>query len=119
MRAGDVIELVGDLGAGKTQLTRGIVRGLGSIDDVQSPSFMVEKIYEGGRVPVHHYDFHRLQNPGIVADYLQEALEDKAVVIIEWADSVADVLPGDRKIIKLVATSPEQRVITANFELQP
>ena len=62
LRAGDVLLLQGNLGAGKSELTRGIARGLGVTDTVTSPSFTILNVYEDGRVPLYHFDWYRLQS---------------------------------------------------------
>lgn len=90
-----VIELVGDVGVGKTTLTKGLARGLGVKESVTSPSFTISKTYAGrdGRMLVH-YDFYRLGEPGIMIEDLEEKLADeKNVVVIEWGESVKGVLP--------------------------
>lgn len=89
-----VIELVGDVGAGKTTITRGIARGLGISDEITSPSFTLSKRYESKDVALVHYDFYRLSDPGIMSEELVENINDlHTVVIVEWADSVVDLLP--------------------------
>ena len=90
-----VIELVGDVGAGKTTLTRGLATGLGVKEAVTSPSFTISKAYalpRGGKLV--HYDFYRLSEPGLMVEDLAENLQDKRnVVVIEWGESVAEILP--------------------------
>lgn len=109
-RGGEIIELVGDVGAGKTTLVRGIAEGMGVTETVQSPSFTISRVYEAdqGRKLVH-YDFYRLQDAGIMADELAETVGDeKAAVVIEWAAAVEEVLPADRLTIAI--TSPGETV---------
>lgn len=122
---GQVIELVADLGGGKTTFTQGLAQGLGSLDQVSSPTFTINKIYSasGGR-QIHHFDFYRLSEPGIIADQLQESLADpKVITVVEWSDVVKDVLPPNRLTIKFELTSgdPDERLITINYpeSLQP
>lgn len=90
-----VVELVGDVGVGKTTLTRGLAEGLGVVEPVTSPSFTISKAYAlpgGGRLV--HYDFYRLGDPGLMAEDLAENLADQAnVVVVEWGESVSDLLP--------------------------
>lgn len=96
INGGEVIQLISDLGGGKTTFTRGFVRGLQSKDVVSSPTFTISNQYMGNKFTVYHFDFYRLQDPGIVANELKEVTEEPdAVVIIEWADAVKDVLPED------------------------
>lgn len=88
------LELVGDVGAGKTTLTRGIALGLGVKEPVTSPSFTISKVYAfpGGRLV--HYDFYRLKDPGLMSEDLLESTSDRSTItVVEWADSVADLLP--------------------------
>ena len=96
-----VFKLLGDVGAGKTTLTRGLARGLGITEPVTSPSFTISKSYAipDGRTLVH-YDFYRIPDPGLMADDLTESLRDpNSIVIVEWADTVHDLLPSNRTIV--------------------
>jgi tRNA threonylcarbamoyladenosine biosynthesis protein TsaE len=95
LRGGEVLELVGDVGAGKTTLVKGIGRGLQVTDDVQSPSFTISRVYEArDGLALHHYDFYRLQEAGVMRYELSESIETpEAVTVIEWADTVQQVLP--------------------------
>ena len=98
-----VIELVGDVGTGKTTLTRGLAEGLGVKEPVTSPSFTISKAYalpDGGRLV--HYDFYRLNDPGLMVEDLKEVMADAAnVVVVEWGESVADLLPEERMTIEI------------------
>lgn len=110
---GQVLELVGDVGAGKTTLVRGIALGMGVDETVQSPSFTINRVYDGtnGRRLVH-YDFYRLQDPGIMANELAEAVADKDnVIIIEWGDVIEQILPTDRLTIRITSPSETTREI--------
>lgn len=92
------IELVGDVGTGKTTITKGIAKGLGIEDEVTSPSFTISKqyVFDGGKLV--HYDFYRLPEPGLMSEDLRENLDDeKTIVVVEWADSVSDLLPENHK----------------------
>jgi tRNA threonylcarbamoyladenosine biosynthesis protein TsaE len=111
LRGGEVIELVGDLGAGKTTFVHGLARGAGSHDVVRSPSFTLNNRYRAadGRI-IHHFDFYRLDEPGIVAEELAEALADpKAIVIVEWGDIARAVLPSEHMTIHIKPTSEAGR----------
>lgn len=98
-----VVELVGDVGAGKTTLTRGLAEGLGVKEPVTSPSFTISKVYAlpgGGRLV--HYDFYRLGEPGLMAEDLQENLAEPGnVVVVEWGESVGDLLPKERVTVRV------------------
>lgn len=114
LSGGEVIELIGDVGAGKTTFTKGLAAGLGVTDEVQSPSFTVSRVYEGrDDLLISHYDFYRLTDAGIMTNELAEAVHDpKMVTIIEWADIVENVLPEERLTIRLNATSEFVRSIS-------
>ena len=97
-----VIELVGDVGVGKTTFVQGLAEGLGVKESVTSPSFTISKVYalpKGGNLI--HYDFYRLSEPGLMMDDLAEKIEaGNNVVVIEWGDSVAELLPSEHVVIK-------------------
>lgn len=95
---GEVLELVGDIGAGKTTFTKGLARGLGITDTVQSPTFTISRVYEArNNLEMRHYDFYRLDEAGIMADELADASSaDGTVTVVEWAGIVDSVLPDDR-----------------------
>lgn len=118
---GETIELIGDVGAGKTTLVKGIAVGLGIEENVQSPSFTINRVYDGrDHIKLSHYDFYRLNDAGIMASELQEVINDSnTVVVIEWADVVEGVLPVDKLSIKIIATSENSRkiVITSGGDI--
>ncbi|MBQ1387241.1 tRNA (adenosine(37)-N6)-threonylcarbamoyltransferase complex ATPase subunit type 1 TsaE, partial [Candidatus Saccharibacteria bacterium] len=94
-----VVELLGDVGAGKTTFTRGLAYGLGVKEPITSPSFTISKSYalphSNGRLI--HYDFYRLPDPGLMLDDLQENLDNpENIIIVEWGESVANILPENR-----------------------
>ena len=99
---GGVIELIGDVGAGKTTFTRGLAKGLGITKDVTSPSFTISKSYicKNGKT-FTHYDFYRLTNPGLMKEDLEEKIADGGIVVVEWGNSIADILPENRTIINI------------------
>ena len=109
---GECIQLVGDVGAGKTTLVKGIGEGLGIDEPIQSPSFTISRVYDAERLRLVHYDFYRLQDAGIMAEELKEALSDpESVVIIEWADIVEGVLPQHHHTITITALSETERSV--------
>jgi tRNA threonylcarbamoyladenosine biosynthesis protein TsaE len=113
LKGGEVIELVSDLGGGKTTFTRGLVQGLGSDDKVASPTFTISKMYVAGDKHVHHFDFYRLHEPGIIADELAEVAGDpQAITLVEWADVVQHVLPARRLTVKITQTPEGDRELT-------
>ena len=110
---GEVIVLIGDIGAGKTTFTKGLARAMGISEDVQSPTFTVSRIYETARgVTLAHYDFYRLNDPGIMRAELMEAVHDPSTAtIIEWSEIVADVLPTDALRLTITATGETTRLV--------
>ncbi len=91
---GSVFALVGGLGAGKTHWTKGLVAGCGSVAEVTSPTFGLVHEYPGGRSPLMHLDFYRLESAAeLLALGWDELLEQDGVVIAEWADKFPDLLP--------------------------
>ena len=91
---GEVIGLIGDLGAGKTCFVRGLARGLGiDPERVHSPSFIMVTEYSGGRLPLTHVDLYRLEPPVDDAGLLRDVLYGDGVVAVEWFDRIAE--PGD------------------------
>lgn len=114
-QGGDVIELVGDVGAGKTTLVKGVARGMGIGETVQSPSFTISRVYDDSTAGLRlaHYDFYRLHDAGIMADELHETASDTmAVTIVEWADIVTGVLPEDRLTLSIVSPTETTRQLT-------
>lgn len=111
---GEVIELISDLGGGKTTFVRGLVRGAGSPDHVSSPTFTLCNLYTTSKTSMlaalYHFDFYRLGEAGIIEHELAETMKDKrAVVVIEWADTIKDVLPASRLKINISTLGENQR----------
>lgn len=101
---GDVLALVGDLGAGKTELVRGLVAALGCPPDtpVCSPSFLLLNLYRGGRLPVAHYDACFMESDDdLERAGLSELLASGALAVVEWADRVPGALPARTRWIEL------------------
>ena len=111
---GEILELIGDVGAGKTTLAKGIAQGMGVDEDVQSPSFTISRVYDASKgLHLAHYDFYRLHDAGIMAAELHETIhEPKTATIIEWAEIVSGVLPTDRLTLKIASPSETARSIT-------
>jgi|SRR5882757_6815417 len=115
-KGGEVIELISDLGGGKTTFVRGLAKGMGSPDKVASPSFTILREYKAGDRTLYHFDFYRLKDPGLVANELAEVVGDpKAVVAVEWADIVEDVLPIDKLTISIKSMGDTERNITLRY----
>jgi tRNA threonylcarbamoyladenosine biosynthesis protein TsaE len=111
LSGGEIIELIGDIGTGKTTLVKGIAVGLGIDEYIQSPSFTINRIYEGrDNIILSHYDFYRLDDAGIMANELGEEIGNHNIVtIIEWAGIVKGVLPVDRLSIRITSPSENAR----------
>lgn len=94
-KAGDVYTLIGDLGVGKTALTKGIAVGLGILEPISSPTFTIVQVYEEGRLPFYHFDVYRI---GCVDEMDEIGYEDyiygEGVSLIEWANLIEEILPA-------------------------
>lgn len=114
LKGGEVIELVGDVGAGKTTFVKGLAAGLAIDEDVQSPSFTISRTYDArDHLQLAHYDFYRLNDAGIMADELTETTQDPGTItVIEWADIVEGVLPLNRLRMAFVSPSETSRILT-------
>jgi len=113
LKGGETLELIADLGGGKTAFARGLARGAGSDTEVASPSFTISRVYLAKKVTIYHYDFYRLDEPGIIENELRESLEDRSgTVVVEWAGTVAHVLPSSRVKARFEVTGDNSRKIT-------
>lgn len=111
-KGGEVLELIGDVGAGKTTFTKGLAKGLGVAETVQSPSFTISRVYEAGDLTLSHYDFYRLNDAGIMAMEIASAIEDRHnITVVEWAESVAEILPEDRIKIRILPQGETTRKV--------
>jgi len=109
---GEVLELVGDIGAGKTTLTKGIAKALDINEPVQSPTFTISRVYDSPRgLRLAHYDFYRLGEAGIMGNEISEAVDNDSVVVVEWAGAVDGDLPKDRLVVKITTISEEERLV--------
>lgn len=114
-----VIELVGDVGAGKTTFTKGLARGLEITEEITSPTFTISKVYENSRgQKLVHYDFYRLENPGIMVEDLFENLQDpQTVTVIEWADTVSEILPANHLRLEILINDDGSRTLNLTQNL--
>lgn len=113
---GETIELISDVGGGKTTLVKGLAKGAGSHDLVHSPSFTLTNEYKGKKLKLLHFDFYRLSDPGIMKDAIEEVLNDSSdVVIVEWAGIIEDVLPEARLTIRIKTLDETKRQITIEY----
>lgn len=110
---GEIIELTGDVGAGKTTFTKGLGLGLGVNETISSPSFTISRAYNArDDINLVHYDFYRLVDAGIMRNELEDSMSDKKnVVVVEWSEIIKDFLPKDRLIIKIAAINEDCREI--------
>ncbi len=113
LEGGHCLQLVGDVGAGKTTLTKGIARGLAIDEPIQSPTFTISRLYSArDGLTLAHYDFYRLNEPGIMRLELAESIADSSrITILEWADIVEDVLPADHLTVRIVPTAEQSRSV--------
>jgi tRNA threonylcarbamoyladenosine biosynthesis protein TsaE len=115
MQPGDVLALVGDLGAGKTCLARGVARGLGIDEPVTSPTFiLVAEYVAAAGFPLYHADCYRLEQAEAEAQAigLDELLLDDSVAIVEWAERIESLLPPDHLRITLAVSDDTRRELT-------
>jgi len=116
LRGGEVVELVSDLGGGKTTFARGFVFGAGSKDHVSSPTFTISNIYEADKITINHFDFYRLPSAGLMEYELEDIVgEPDQVVIIEWSDVVVHVLPKNRLTVSFASGADDGREITLEY----
>ena len=113
LEPGAVIAFTGDLGAGKTAFTRGLAQGLGIVDRVTSPTFTIVNEYEGGRLPLFHFDMYRLGSSDELFDIgWEDYLARGGVCAVEWSENVADALEDVIPVRICRGESHSQRVIT-------
>jgi tRNA threonylcarbamoyladenosine biosynthesis protein TsaE len=110
VKAGTVITLNGDLGAGKTTFTQGFGKGLGVTRNVNSPTFTIMKQYQG-RLPLYHMDVYRLEDTGDDIG-LEEYINGDGVAIVEWSNLIESSLPTERLAITIERIGDEERQLT-------
>jgi tRNA threonylcarbamoyladenosine biosynthesis protein TsaE len=112
LKPGDVIALIGDLGTGKTTLTKSIAEGLGITEMITSPTFTIVQEYTEGRLPLYHFDVYRLCDLEEMYELgYEEYFFGQGVSVIEWADQIMEIIPEDAIIIRIrYGTSEEERI---------
>lgn len=112
LRPGDVIALIGDLGTGKTALTKAIAEGLGIKALITSPTFTIVQEYHDGRLPLYHFDVYRI---GEIEEMEELGYEEyffgQGVCVIEWADLITEILPEESIVIEIAYGGKEEERI--------
>lgn len=113
LKAGDVVLLEGDLGAGKSEMARGIARGLGIQGAVPSPSFTILNAYDEGRIPLYHFDWYRIEDANEIYEMgMEEQLSGDGVALIEWSTKAEACVPPKHMKITLQPVDENTREIT-------
>lgn len=112
LKPGDIICLLGDLGTGKTTLTKAVAAGLGVVEEVTSPTFNIVNIYNSGRLPLYHFDVYRLSGAEeFLATGTDEYFYGDGVCVIEWADIIGEAIPDGAVVIEMrYAENGEERI---------
>jgi tRNA threonylcarbamoyladenosine biosynthesis protein TsaE len=114
LKAGDVILLEGELGAGKSELARGVAKGLGVQETVTSPSFTILNVYESGRIPLYHFDWYRLESEEELYELgMDEYLGGDGIALVEWPGRCPEAVPEDCLRIRITAEGESTRRIEA------
>jgi tRNA threonylcarbamoyladenosine biosynthesis protein TsaE len=114
LTAGSVLALKGELGSGKTEFVKGLAAGLGSTTSVTSPTFTIVHEYSGGRWPIYHFDFFRIEDRQSAERLgLDDYLFDDGVSVVEWADRFPDLIPEYAQWISFEMKSENERAIKA------
>jgi len=112
LKGGEVFALSGVLGAGKTQLVKGLARGLGFRGQVTSPTFTLVNEYAGGRLPLYHIDLYRIKNEKeAVAFGIEEYLPSAGVTVVEWPECILPLLPPGTQHWEIQVASLTERII--------
>lgn len=113
LRPNDVLLLLGDMGAGKSELTRGIARGLGVTGYVTSPTFTILQVHDTGRLPLYHFDWYRLGSAEELYELsMDEYLQNGGVAVVEWPSRAEEAVPECRLEIELVPLDGDTRRLT-------
>ncbi|MCI8647119.1 MAG: tRNA (adenosine(37)-N6)-threonylcarbamoyltransferase complex ATPase subunit type 1 TsaE [Firmicutes bacterium] len=117
LQKGDIVALIGDLGTGKTALTKAVARGMGITETITSPTFTIVQEYTSGRLPLYHFDVYRIQDPEDMYELgYEEYFFGEGVCVIEWADLIEELLPEEAKVIRLEYGAGEsERIYQCTF----
>jgi len=117
LKPGDVIALIGDLGTGKTTLTKSIAEGLGITEMITSPTFTIVQEYTEGRLPLYHFDVYRLNDPEEMYELgYEEYFFGQGVCVVEWADRVMELIPEGSIVIRIeYGTREEERIYDIEY----
>lgn len=108
-KPGMIIALIGDLGTGKTTLTKSIARGLGVTETVTSPTFNIIREYRSGRIPLYHFDVYRIADPEEMYELgYEEYFYGDGICVVEWADIIEELLPEEAAIIRIERGASEE-----------
>lgn len=110
LQADDVLTLSGELGAGKTIFTKGLAKGLGIRETVNSPTFTIIKEYTGGRLPLYHMDVYRISDEEDIG--LEDYYGRGGIIVIEWAENIPSWLPNDYLAMKIVRLDENDRAVS-------
>ena len=113
LRPGDVLLFYGNLGAGKSEMTRGIAEGLGVSGPVTSPSFTIMNVYDDGRIPLYHFDWYRLESVEELYEMgMDEYLGGDGVAVVEWPTQCPEAIPDTHLAVTLKPVGESDREIT-------
>lgn len=113
LKPDDVLLLLGDMGAGKSEFTRGLARGLGVTGYVTSPTFTILQVHEDGRLPLYHFDWYRLSDPEELYELsMDEYLQNGGVAVIEWPSRAEEAIPESYLEVDIRPVGDEERLIT-------
>lgn len=117
LKKGDVIALIGDLGTGKTTLSKYIGEGLGISEMITSPTFTIVQEYHSGRIPLYHFDVYRIKDLEEMFELgYEEYFYGEGVSIVEWADQIMEIMPKEAKMITIeYGKNPDERIYTCTF----